>query len=147
MSDIRHAKHVLAEAKACQTGLQRFNEQTGLAITNVLGSMAFFWFCVILDFVAFTGLVLATPATFRIGGFFAVALAWVVFVSQTVIQLLALPVIQHSGNRTQEHQAAQEQATYENAVTANTKLDALLKEMDALLHAHAILPTREEGTE
>jgi hypothetical protein len=68
-----HGDHALGHANAA----------LALRATNVLGSMAFFWFCVVLDGVE---LVLGSPQNWT-------AVIWVTYISQTVIQLLALPLL------------------------------------------------------
>ena len=59
------------------------NAWVAVKVTNLLSSMWFFWACVVLDLGA---LVLGNPASWT-------PLVWIMFASQTVIQLLALPAI------------------------------------------------------
>lgn len=125
-----HAKDVRAEMVAGRTPVQRFNTSVGERVTSVLGSMWFFWFCVCLDAFAFIGLVLATGATWRNGGLFAVGLLWVVFISQTVIQLLALPVLQFSGNEASIKADARAEATFRNASDAEKNILKVLAHLD-----------------
>lgn len=66
--------------------IDKFNRKIAIMLSNVLSSMYFFWFCVLLD-----GLALWKQPPTDLGG-------WVTFVSQTVIQLLALSVLGFSGN-------------------------------------------------
>ncbi len=126
-----HAKEVRAEMVASQTPIARFNTAVGERVTGVLGSMWFFWFCVALDAFAFVGLVLATSATWRTGGLFAVGLLWVVFISQTVIQLLALPVLQFSGNQASIKADARAEATFRNASEAEHNVLKVLTHLNA----------------
>lgn len=49
------------------------------------------------------------------------------FLSQTVIQLLMLPVLQNSANKTQAHSDAVAEATYRNADAAEKMLEELLR--------------------
>ena len=60
----------------------RFNARTALLLTKSLSSMWFFWFCVALD-------LLELPAVIAVGS----VIAWITYISQTVIQLLALPAL------------------------------------------------------
>ena len=62
--------------------LDRFNTLIALKATTVLSSMWFFWFCVILDLAELPAVIQA-----------ASVIAWVTYISQTVIQLLALPLL------------------------------------------------------
>ena len=59
------------------------NGWLAIRATAVLSSMWFFWFCVALDGVE---LALGNPGSWSI-------VVWVTYVSQTVIQLLALPLL------------------------------------------------------
>ena len=63
--------------------MKRFNEWLAKRLGDLLGNMYFFYACVILD-------ILELPAVWSAHS----AIAWVTYVSQTVIQLLALPVLQ-----------------------------------------------------
>jgi hypothetical protein len=76
------AEHLLAEIHGADA-LGRFNGWLAVRAAGLLGNMWFFWFCVALDAAE---LVLGNPATWS-------AVTWVTFLSQTVIQLLALPLL------------------------------------------------------
>ena len=95
-------------------------------------SMSFFWFCVALDVVALPGLVIQVLTLF--GASFphwvsalSVLVIVAAFQSQTVIQLLMLPVLQNSANKVQVHSEAVAEATYRNADAAEKMLVELLK--------------------
>lgn len=60
----------------------RLNAWIAVKATGGLSSMTFFWLCVALDLAEL-------PAVIVSGS----AIAWVTFISQTVIQLLALPLL------------------------------------------------------
>jgi hypothetical protein len=92
-SDIQHhpvsPPHRLVRAKDAQARIHgaspagRFNAWLAVRATAVLGNMWFFWFCVILD-------LLELPAVIASRSVISV----VTYISQTVIQLLALPLLQ-----------------------------------------------------
>jgi hypothetical protein len=87
MSDIT-SPHRLIQSRhviPCVHGssaIDRINARIAGAATTVLGSMWFFWFCVALVLVEL-------PAVFAARS----VIAWVMYISQTVIQLLALPLL------------------------------------------------------
>lgn len=95
-------------------------------------SMGFFWFCVALDLVALPGLgiqiaqVLGASLPRWVNGL-SVTVIIAAFLSQTVIQLLMLPVLQNSANKVQAHAEAVADATYRNAVAAEEMLEELLR--------------------
>jgi hypothetical protein len=62
--------------------MKRINEWLAQYLGNKLSSMSFFWFCVLLDLVEL-------PPLFKAHS----VVAWCTYVSQTVIQLLALPLL------------------------------------------------------
>jgi hypothetical protein len=62
--------------------LNRFNAAIAVGATQVLSNMWFFWFCVILDLFELPTVVQSASATLV-----------VTYISQTVIQLLALPLL------------------------------------------------------
>jgi hypothetical protein len=132
-----HAKEILAESHKQETGMARFNRRSGTAIANVLGNMGFFWFCVVLDILAIPGLFLTVmyttfghviPASLA---FISIGVVVVAFLSQTVIQLLALPVLQYSGNLSQVAADARAEATFRNTKTSETRLETVLQEIKA----------------
>ena len=66
--------------------IEQFNKIIAIILSKILSSMYFFWFCVCLDGIA----LLKQPPTNLFD--------WVNFISQTVIQLLALSVLAFSGD-------------------------------------------------
>ncbi len=62
--------------------VDRLNSAIAVKATAVLGSMWFFWFCLILDLAELPAVIQANTS-----------IAWVTYISQTVIQLLALPLL------------------------------------------------------
>jgi hypothetical protein len=63
-------------------GIAGANASIAVAATRVLSSMWFFWFCVVLDLAMLPAVVMSNSV-----------IAWVTYISQTVIQLLALPLL------------------------------------------------------
>ena len=127
-----HAKTLAAKSRSDETKLQAFNRRTGERLSGVFGSMGFFWLCVCLDVLAIPGLVLTVAAALGVKvPSWAVAVSVLVivvsFLSQTVIQLLALPVIQYSGNLVQEIAGHLADATYHNSHESAEMLIALME--------------------
>jgi hypothetical protein len=73
-----------------------FNAAAARFVSVVLSSMYFFWFCVVLDLVEL-------PAVVAVGS----PVIWVGYLSQTVIQLLALPALGAYARLNQQMQDAQ----------------------------------------
>lgn len=81
MAGIRHNK--VKHPKELIDSKETFNTRAAKKVAAVLGDMKFFWFCVVLDLA-----MLPTVITN-----FNVVL-FVTYIAQTVVQLLALPVLQ-----------------------------------------------------
>ena len=62
--------------------MNKFNEWLALKLGNVLSSMAFFYVCVILDMIELGPVIQANSV-----------ITWCTYLSQTVIQLIALPIL------------------------------------------------------
>jgi hypothetical protein len=102
------------------------------SLSALAASMGFFWFCVALDVLALPGLVIQImQVTGAQLPHWAVVLSVMVivaaFLSQTVIQLLMLPILQNSANKVQAHAEALAEATYRNAEASENMLAELLK--------------------
>jgi hypothetical protein len=93
------------ELKRGKTGVQHLNQKIATDMGKVLGNMGFFYFCVILD-------IAELPSVIKAGS----AIAWVSYISQTVIQLLALPVLQVFQNIQEEHNQAKADADHKALV-------------------------------
>ena len=124
-------RDVLREWRECETEFAAFNRRLGMRIASLLGSMGFFWACVTLDVLAIPGVVLLIMQTLGVklpawAVPVSVMVTLVSFLSQTVIQLLALPVLQYSGNLAQQAADARSEATFRNSVDAERMLKALL---------------------
>src|SRR5690348_9153122 len=74
-------RHVIPQIHGT-TAVDQVNARIAVAATTVLGSMWFFWFCVALILVELPAVIAARSV-----------MAWVMYISQTVIQLLALPLL------------------------------------------------------
>ena len=72
--------------------MKRFNNWMVKKIAALLGSPYFFYFCVILDAAEL-------PAVIKSGS----SIAYITYISQTVIQLLALPILQAYQNIQQDN--------------------------------------------
>lgn len=79
-----------------------FNKDLATLMGKLLGNMYFFYFCVILDIAELPAVIIAHST-----------IAWISYVSQTVIQLLALPVLQVYQNLQQEHNDAKADADHQ----------------------------------
>jgi hypothetical protein len=75
------SRHVISTVHGT-SAIDQANARIAVAATTLLGSMWFFWFCVALVLVEL-------PAVFDARS----VIAWVMYISQTVIQLLALPLL------------------------------------------------------
>ncbi len=111
MSDIAshhrliQSQHVIARVHGT-SAIDRVNGQIAVAATTVLSSMWFFWFCVLLVLVEL-------PAVFAAQS----VIAWVMYISQTVIQLLALPVLGAGQRIISAAQDARAETDHETLVT------------------------------
>lgn len=61
---------------------RRFNAWLANRLANALGSMEFFYICVVMDLVELPPVIRAHDI-----------IVWITYVAQTVIQLIALPII------------------------------------------------------
>lgn len=101
-------------------------------LSALAASMGFFWFCVVLDLVALPGLVIQIMQVSGVvlphwATTLSVMVIVAAFLSQTVIQLLMLPILQNSANKVQAHAEAIAEATYQNADASEKMLVELLK--------------------
>ena len=114
MSDIAshhrliQSRHVIGLVHGT-TAIERLNGRIAVAATTVLGSMWFFWFCVLLVLVEL-------PAVFEARS----VMAWVMYISQTVIQLLALPLLGAGQRIISAAQDARAETDHETLVALHT---------------------------
>lgn len=76
-------EHLMGEIHGTHP-IGRFNAWTAIKVTNLLSSMWFFWFCAALD---------VAELFLLVTGVMPIGVIFITFLSQTVIQLLALPAI------------------------------------------------------
>lgn len=98
---IKHPKFFIKEKQ----GFDKFNRAVAIKLGNMLGSMPFFYVCIVLDLAELPAVVSAHSV-----------IAWITYVSQTVIQLIALPIISTQQNIQQESQTAKQEADH-HAIT------------------------------
>lgn len=102
----------------------RINADIAVKATAVLSSMWFFWFCVLLDLFELPAVIQA-----------ASSIAWVTYISQTVIQLLALPLL-GAGQRiiaaTQDARAEADHKTLSALHNMNVVQLQILERLDEL---------------
>ena len=104
--------------------VDRFNAAIAVSATHVLSSMWFFWFCVILDLVEL-------PAV--LGNLTPIIV--VTYISQTVIQLLALPLLGAGQRIIAEAQDARAEADHKTLTalhTINVHQLEILRRLDKL---------------
>jgi hypothetical protein len=91
------------------SAIDQVNARIAVAATTVLGSMWFFWFCVVLILVELPAVVAARSV-----------MAWVMYISQTVIQLLALPLLGAGQRIISAAQDARAETDHETLVALHT---------------------------
>ncbi|MBJ7598620.1 MAG: hypothetical protein DLM67_11870 [Candidatus Nephthysia bennettiae] len=104
--------------------VNRFNGAIAVAATHVLSNMWFFWFCVLLDLIMLPT-VIQNPTPTLV----------VTYISQTVIQLLALPLL-GAGQRiiaaAQDARAEADHVTLTALHTINVHQLEILRRLDKL---------------
>lgn len=92
---------------------QHFNSQMVNVMAKVLGAVGFIWFCILLDIGGFAGLIYQTIQSINTHTNLLITIElWVTFIAQSVIQLVALPVLQNYQNRQSAMQEAKAQADH-----------------------------------
>ncbi len=94
----------------------RANGWLAVRATAVLSSMWFFWICVLLDLAALPAVIAA-----------ASIIAWVMYASQTVIQLLALPLLGAGQRIISEAQDARAETDHETLVALHQMSEQQIK--------------------
>lgn len=102
------SRHVISLIHG-SSGIERVNGRIAVAATTVLGSMWFFWFCVALVLVELPAVIAARSV-----------MAWVMYISQTVIQLLALPLLGAGQRIISAAQDARAETDHETLVALHT---------------------------
>ena len=93
------------------TKMKRFNEWLAEKLGNSLSSMTFFYFCVLIDLIELKPVIDANNV-----------ITWCTYISQTVIQLVALPILGAQQKITHGHH----EKHHKNLADIHTKLDRLL---------------------
>ena len=101
----------------------KFNASIAVSATSLLSSMWFFWFCVVLDVIA---------VTLALTGKIPVLLLLVTIISQTIIQLLALPLLGASQNIIQAAQDAKALVDHETLMALKQINERQLQILEAL---------------
>jgi hypothetical protein len=101
---------------------KRLNEKLAMKMGGVLTSVYFFYFCVILDLAELPAVILAHSP-----------IAWVNYISQTVIQLLALPILGFLSNTIQRNNDAKAEADHNNLIHIATEIDTINSKLDQLI--------------
>ena len=141
--------------------MSRFNDHVSDSLAAILGSMWFFWHCVSLDVLAIPGLIIQVLNLLGVQlprWVVAISLVVVVvaFISQTVYQLLALPILQNSGMRSaikaekhREEMDARAEARHDKQMEAATRREFLLMRLVEELceHEGVCVPDEVEGTD
>jgi len=109
---VRHPSHFIKE----KTGFAKFNRWLAVKLGNTLGSMPFFYLCVVLDIAELPSVIKAHSV-----------LIWIAYISQTVIQLIALPILSVQANIQQENQQAKADADHQTLTYLATIQDEQLK--------------------
>lgn len=99
------SRHVLPLVHG-NSAIDHANARIAVVATTVLGSMWFFWFCVAL-------VLFELPAVFAAHS----VIAWITYISQTVIQLLALPLLGAGQRIISASQDARAETDHETLVT------------------------------
>lgn len=110
-------------ALARTSGFARFNEWLAIQLGNKLGSMGFFYVCAVLDLVELPPVIAA-----------ANVITWINYVAQTVIQLIALPIISTQQNIQQKLNDAKADVDHHAITYLATLQDeqlAILKDLQA----------------
>ena len=129
----------------------RFNDKVSDQLSKLGADMRFFWFCVALDILALPGLALVIMQTLganlpRTAVYLSVLVTIVSFISQTVIQLLMLPVLQNSGARHELKSDALAESTYHNSLAVENQLNRIEAHLGISAPTVAV-PTDIEATD
>lgn len=106
-----HPKNFLKELK----GVNKLNRKLALRLGNALGSMGFFYICVVLDLVELPPVIQADNA-----------ITWITYLAQTVIQLIALPILSVQANIQAEKKEASDDAVHVALTHVAQQVDKLV---------------------
>lgn len=108
--NVKHPSFFLKEKQ----GIDKFNRTLAVSLGKVLGSVYFFYFCVLLDLFELPSVIQAHSV-----------ISWVSYVSSVVIQLLALPILQTYQNIQQESKDASDEANHMALTHIATTMDSI----------------------
>ncbi len=147
---LREARLSPGEIRVAATAVKGFNAKTAVIVPAVLGSMPFFWLCVVLSLLSLPEVTTVFDTEVLKGAlglshfFPAVVLkvslvGLVAWLAQTFIQLVALPILQVSSNATQAQLEGHvavildrlDEETAGGLQTLNAKLDQIIAAVDA----------------
>lgn len=96
--EVIHPKELLAKE---ENRFKAFNNALASKLGNLLGSMPFFYVCVLLDLIELPPVIASHSAVL-----------WINYIAQTVIQLIALPIISTQSNLQQKQNDAKADADH-----------------------------------
>ena len=117
------------------------NAKTAVLVPAVLGSMPFFWFCVVLAVSSLPAVLTAFDSevlkhALGLSSFFPAVIikvsliALVAWLAQTFIQLVALPVLQVASNATQAQAESNTHLLLEDGEATREHTEAILRSVD-----------------
>jgi hypothetical protein len=118
--------------------LSQFNPRMVAVMARVLGSVAFIWFCIVLDLFGLAGVVYQIDqyVTGHLSLFtllLEVSLLVSQFLAQTVIQLIALPVLQNYQNRQSANDEAKKDADHQALTYVAHRQDDQLASVEIII--------------
>lgn len=97
-------------------------------MAEILGSVGFIWFCIVLDLFGLIALIQQTYEAVKGNENPMIVISlWVAFVAQAVIQLIALPVLQNYQNRQEASDTAKADADHRSLTYLATLQDEQLE--------------------
>lgn len=105
-----------------ENNFTKFNDKVIETSAKTLGSSYFFYFCVLLD-------IAELPPVIQAGS----VIIWINYVAQTVIQLVALPLLQSYQNKQQTLSEAKAEADHRNLVHVARHQDEDSEKIDEIL--------------
>lgn len=105
-----------------RNGLSRVNKVVIDVAARVLGSPYFFYFCLVLDLIELPPVIMSNSI-----------ILWINYIAQTVIQLVALPLLQAYQNTLQKQADAKADADHRTLVHIATHQDEDSEKIDQIL--------------
>lgn len=113
--DVTHPNELLSP-------MPRINKMVLNFSAKILGSIYFFYFCILLDIIELPPVIHANSV-----------IVWVTYISQTVIQLVALPLLQAYQNIQQSQSEAKAEADHRTLVHIAYHQDQVSNKIDDIL--------------